>query len=273
VNATAPKATFDRRQLLRTSGLTLSLGAIIAACGEDRAGGTDPGRVGEAPSVSALPEGEVDDIVLLRTAQSLEYTAIDAYAAARALDVLSAAQDALVQRFVDDHTGHSVTLGGDITAAGGEEFACTNPWMQRRVIDPIFDAIDGSDDKRRDVLNFVQAFESLLGASYQSLVGSLTEPDLRMKMMQIGADENRHAATLAIAITGAPDGYVNPVLLGEAAPAEDPEFPIVWAIPSTFGTVSAIPLVVGAPNEEGQRFTIDLQTPAANTYVYADLSC
>ena len=92
-------------------------------------------------------------------------------------------------------------------------------------------------------------------------------------MMQIGADENRHAATLAMAITGTPDGYVNPVLLGEAAPAEEPEFPVVYAIPSTFGTVSAIELVVGAPNEEGQRFTINLQTPAANTFVYTDLSC
>ena len=58
VNAAEPRATFDRRQLLRTGGLTVSLGAIIAACGEDRAGGTDPGRVGEAPSVTPLAEGD-----------------------------------------------------------------------------------------------------------------------------------------------------------------------------------------------------------------------
>ena len=211
--------------------------------------------------------------MLLRTAQSLEYTALDAYAEARGLDVLSAAQDTIVQRFVDDHTGHSAALGGLITEAGGEEFACANPWLARRVIDPIFDAIDGSDDQLRDVLNIVQALENLLAASYQSFVGSLTAPDLRMKMMQIGADENRHAATMALTITGTPDGYVNPVLLGEPAAAEEPEFPVVYGIPSTFGTVSAIELVVGAPNEEGQRFTILLQTPAANTYVYNDQSC
>jgi len=273
VSAAEPRATFDRRQLLRTGGLTLSLGAIIAACGEDRAGGTDPGRVGEAPSVTPLPEGTVDDIVLLRTAQSLEHSAIDAYAAARGLDVLSAHQDAIAQRFVDDHTGHSVALGGFITDAGGEEFACANPWVTRRVITPIFDAIDDSDDPLRDVLNVAHALESLAAASYQSLVGSLTLPDLRMKIMQIGADENRHAAALAIAITGAPDGYVSPLLLGETAPEEEPEFPALWAVPSTFGMVSAVELVVGAPNEEGQRFSIDLQTPAANTFVYADQSC
>ena len=273
MNADEPRATFDRRQLLRTGGLTLSLGAIIAACGEDRAGGTDPGRVGEAPSVTPLTEGTVDDVVLLRTAQSLEHSAIDAYAAARGLDVLSAAQDTIVQRFVDDHTGHSVALGGFITEAGGDEFACANPWVTRRAITPIFEALDDSDDPLRDVLNVAHALESLAAASYQSLVGSLTVPDLRMKIMQIGADESRHAATLAIAITGTPDGYVNPVLLGEEAPAEGSEFPVLWAVPSTFGTVSAIDLVVGRPNDEGQRFSIGLQTPAANTFVYADQSC
>ena len=134
-------------------------------------------------------------------------------------------------------------------------------------------ALDDSDDLFRDVLNVAHGLESLAAASYQALVGSLTAPDLRMKIMQIGADENRHAATLAMAITGTPDGYVNPVLLGEAAPAEEPEFPVVYAMPSTFGTVSGIQLVVGAANEDGQRFTALLQTPAANTFVYSDQSC
>lgn len=273
MTAAPPKSTFDRRQLLQAGGVTLSLGAIIAACGDDREGSTEPGRVGNAPSVEPLAPAVVDDIVLLRTAQSLEYTALDAYAAARSLDVLSAEQDTIVQRFVDDHTGHSVALGGFITEAGGQEFACANPWMSRRVIAPIFEALDGSDDLLRDVLNIAHALECLAAASYQSFVGSLKEPDLRMKMMQVGADENRHAATLAMAITGTPAGYVNPLLLGEPAPAEEPEFPIAYAIPSTFGTVSAIELVVGVQNEEGRRYTVNLQTPAANTYVYSDMSC
>jgi hypothetical protein len=273
VTADAPRATFDRRQLLRSGGLTLSLGAMIAACGEGRAGGTDPGRVGEAPSVEPLAEGEVDDIVLLRTAQSLEYSALDAYTAARGLEVLSAEQETIVLRFIDDHTGHSVALGGFITEAGGEEFACANPWITRRVITPIFDALEGSDDLLRDVLNIAHALECLAAASYQSLVGLLTEPDLRKKIMQIGADENRHAATLAMAITGTPKGYLNPLLLGEPAPEKEPEFPIAYAVPSTFSMVSAIELVVGVANDEGRRFTVNLQTPAANTFVYSDMSC
>jgi Ferritin-like domain len=273
VTAAVPRATFDRRTLLQAGGLTVSLGAIIAACGDDRAGGTQPGRVGNAPEVEPLPPAEVDDIVLLRTAQSLEYTVLDAYAKARALDVLSAEQDTIMQRLVDDHTAHSVALGGFITEAGGEEFACPNPWMARRVITPIFEALEGSTDKQRDVLNIAHGLESLAGASCQAFVGSLVEPDLRMKIMQIGAGECRHAATLAMTLTGTPDGYVSPQLLGDPAPAEEPELPVAFAIPSTFGTVSAIELVVGDPDDEGSRFTINLQTPAANTYVYNDQSC
>lgn len=266
-------ATFGRRKLLHTGGLTLSLGAIIAACGEDRAGGTEPGRVGNAPDVSALPEVEVDDVVLLRTAQSLEYTMLDAYAQALDLDVLSPDQTRIVQRFVDDHTVHAAALGTLTTEAGGEEFACANPWLTRRAITPVFAAIDDSDDQHRDVLNTVSALENLAAATYQAFVGSVTAPELRTNMMEIGAHENRHASTIALTITGTPDGYVNPVLLGEPAPAEEPEFPVVYAIPSTFGTVSGIELVVGAPNEDGQRLTILLQTPAANTYVYNAESC
>jgi rubrerythrin len=268
-----PNARFDRRQLLQGGGLTLSLGVIIAACGDNRGGGTDPGRVGEAPAVEPLAEGVIDDIVLLRTAQSIEYAALDVYTAARELDVLRAEHDTIMQRFVDDHTGHALALGGLITEAGGAEFTCANPWLTGRVIDPILEALQDSDDQLRDVLNVAQALESLAGASYQSLVGSLTQPDLRMKIMQIGADENRHAAALAIAVTGAPDGYVDPVLLGGTPPAEEPEFAVAYAIPSTFGTVSGIPLAAGAPNDEGQRFEINLQTPAANTFVYSEMSC
>ena len=269
----SPGVPFDRRDLLRSGGLTLAFGALVAACGEGRVGGTEPGRVGQAPSVEPLADVEVDDIVLLRTAQSLEHALLDTYAAARELDVLSPSHDAIVRRFVDDHSGHSVALGGFITEAGGEEYACANPWVSRRLIRPVLDAITGSDDQVRDVLNTAHALEGLAAASYQSLVGSLTEPDLRMKMMQIGADENRHAAVLAIAITGSPEGYASPLLLGDEAPAEEPEFRAVYAIPSEFGTVSAIELVVGAADDEGGRHTVNLQTPAANTFVYPEMSC
>ncbi len=61
--------SFTRRALLRAGGVA-SFGALVAACG-DRGGDEAPGRVGQAPVVTDRPTGEVDDLLLLRTAQSL----------------------------------------------------------------------------------------------------------------------------------------------------------------------------------------------------------
>jgi hypothetical protein len=262
-----------RRRLLRNSGLVLSLGAIVAACGEDLSGPTEPGRVGNAPPPNTLPDAEVNDVVLLRTAQSIEYTAIDVYGAADGLGVLDAATGAVVARFVEDHTRHAEALGGLITAAGGEEFTCANPWLMDRAIMPILGALDGSDDLVRDVLHIAHALENLAAATYQDFVGSLTDPELRREAMVIGADENRHAATLAMAITGTPDAYISPAVAGEEVLPDEAGFPVPYAITSTFGQLGGRELVVGARSAEGSRFSITLQTPAENSFVYDYMSC
>jgi rubrerythrin len=269
---TADRPTVDRRTLLRSGGLALSLGAVLAACGGS-SGPSEPGRVGLAPPGSTLPDGVVNDVVLLRTAQSIEYTAIDVYAAAADLGVLDAATLAVVGRFVEDHQRHADALGELITAADGEPFTCANPFLMERAITPILGALEGSDDLLRDVLNIASALESYAAAAYQALVESLTTPELRRAAMEIAADENRHAATLAIAITGAPEGYISPALTGgEVLPDED-GFPVHYAVPATFGQLSPVELTVGARNAEGARFSINLQTPAENTFVYDFLSC
>ncbi|CAN5589694.1 hypothetical protein BH23ACT3_BH23ACT3_01580 [soil metagenome] len=263
----------DRRRLLRNSGLVVSLGALAAACGEGRGGPEEPGRVGIAPAREPLPTGEVDDVILLRTAQSIEYTAIELYAVAVGLDALDAATVAVTDRFVQDHTEHAGRLGELITAAGGEEYRCPNNWYMERAVAPVLDAVEGTDDLVRDLLNIAHAFETVAGAMYQAIVGSLTEPELRYESMLIGADEVRHAATLAMAITGTPEGYVNPDLLGiEPEPGAD-GIAMPYAIPSQFGQLGSTELVVGPRDEGGGRFSIILQTPAENSFVYDFLTC
>ena len=268
-----PNPSLDRRRLLRTGGLALSFGAIVAACGTNRNGNDDPGRVGEAPPSPTLPEASVNDVVLLRTAQSLEYVALDVYETASGLNVLTGAPAAAVERFVTDHIDHAGRIGQLIGELGGEEFACANPFIMDRLIAPLIEAISTSQDQLRDVLNTAFALESLAAESYQALVGSLTDPALRKEMMLIGADENRHAATLAIGITGPPEAYVSPALRGEEVTPDEEGFPIPYAIPAQFGQLAGIDLVVGEPNEEGARFSETLQTPAENTFVYEYLSC
>ncbi len=266
-----PNPSLDRRQLLRNGGLALSMGAIVAACGSGRSGSDAPGRLGVADTAPEVGNSEVDDAVLLRTAQSLEYTALAVYDAAGATGALTSAESALAARFVADHTGHAASLGSLISDIGGDDFTCPNPFLMDRAVGPILGALDGSDDLHRDLLNIAHAFEALAGASYQALVSALTEPRLRSEAMRIGGDENRHAAALAAAIN--PDGVFGPALFGEPETNDDDGFPIPYAIPSVFGQLTGIELVVGARDDEGSRFSTQLQTPAPNSFVYADMSC
>jgi rubrerythrin len=210
-------------------------------------------------------------VVLLRTAQSLEYTALEVYAAAAATGALSPDELTLAERFIADHTRHAGAIGELIAAAGGDEFACANPYVMQRAVEPALAALDGTDDLHRDLLNIAHAFEAWAGASYQALVVAFGEPDLRKAAMQIGSEEVRHAAVLARAIN--PDVTFGPSFRGEPNDPDAAGFPIPYVIPSVFGRVEGINLVVGARNEEGTRFSVQLQTPAENTFVYDYLSC
>ncbi len=267
----------DRRELLRTGGLVVTLGTLVAACGSGRTGPTSPGRIGVAPPPATLPEGTIDDVALLRTAQSLEYTALAVYDAAAATGVLTTDETALAERFVSDHQRHAAAIGALITDADGDEFACPNPFLVDRVVNPVLAAIGGSDDREpsddphRDVLYVAHGFEQLAGQSYQALVFSLTEPALRRAAMQIGGEELRHATVLARAIN--PDQTFAPSFSGGTEEKNDEGFLLPYGIPSVFSRVSGFELIVGSRNDEGQRFSVQLQTPAANSIIYDYQSC
>ncbi len=73
--------------------------------------------------------------------------------------------------------------------------------------------------------------------------------------------------------TGAPEGYVNPQLLGEDLVIEEGALTPICAIPTQFGSLAPIPITVGAPNEAGTRFSTILETPADNSYIYDGMTC
>ena len=158
-----------------------------------------------------------------------------------------------------------------IVAAGGDEFACPNPFLMDRAVNPMLAALDGTDDLHRDLLNIAHAFEQIAGQSYQALVVSFTDPALRQAAMQIGGEELRHATVLARAIT--PDQTFAPSFFGEPEEKNADGFIVPYGIPSVFGKVSGFELVVGSQNDEGARFSLQLQTPAENTIVYDYQSC
>jgi rubrerythrin len=300
-----------RRRLFTIGGASIAAAALIAACADDPRTGI--ARVGTAPTTTKLPDAIVTDAVLLRTAASIERSAIGVYnTVVGHSDLLDPKFDDIVKRFIDDHTGHAALLDKLTTATGGTPFSCGNPRFDSSVLQPILRNITGaektdllpkaepSDNPKRDVLNLAHALESLAGAMYQGLVAQLNDPALRQQVISIGTHEVRHAAVLAIAITGRPAGYVNPSDVQAAtlqttttaaattttqdlaspattagsssAPAGTP-IPKVYAIPAQFGLLGQIQLVVGKPNENGTRLTTNLETPSLNTYTYDFTTC
>ncbi len=250
--------------------MAVSVGAIVAACGTDQ-GVQAPGRIGLAEESEELPTAEVDDIVLMRTAQSLEYTALDVYAAAADTGALDDQASELVGRFVEDHTRHADAVGEVIDDLGGEQFTCGNPFLAERVVVPVLAALEGTDDLVRDLLHISYAIEELAGRSYQALVPSIADLPLRTAAMKIGGEEQRHAAAVALVLN--PDEWFSPEIFGEPLSPDADGFPIRYAIPATFGQLSGVPLVVGADDPDEGRFSTQLQTPAANSLVYGYLSC
>ena len=263
----------SRREVLRSGGMLLTIGAIGVACANDEAGGA-PGRIGIAPPPPTLPEVEdpPSDLTLLRTMQSIELAAVELYDALIATGALAGEEATLFDRLLADHARHAESMGQLITQAGGQEFPCPNAFFMDRSVDPTLNALEGSDDVHRDVLNIAWAFESNLGASYQSLVQLYEALELRSASAAVGGEEHRHATVLARLIN--PDETFSPTFLGEPDVTTDAEgFTVPYAIPSVYGRVSPIELVVGAVNDEGARFSIQLQTPAQNTFVYEYMSC
>lgn len=265
-----PSPGMNRRQLLRNGGLALSLGAVIAACGDDRGGSDNPGRLGVADTAPELPSGAVDDALVLRTAQSIELAVVEVYSIIA--PSLGSEAATLAERLVADHEARAAQLGQLATAAGGEPYDCINPFVADRSIAPMAEALDGSDDPERDAHNVAHAFETWLARSYQAMVPMITENIvLRGNIMEIGNEANRHAAAIALVIN--PDEPVNPVLYGREDDAANLEFAVPYAVTGTFGQLGPFVLVLGAVDDEGARTSISLQTPAENTFVYPEMTC
>jgi Ferritin-like domain len=274
-----PDARLSRRRLLQAGGLAASVGVLLAACGKDEE--AEPGRVGYAPPATPLPTVVIDDAVWLRTAMSLEYTTLEVYQRMTEMGALDADAQALVDRFVDDHTAHIDVVGGLIADAGGEPYECANAWYVERTVDPIFTQISGdeaeditpSDDPARDLLTVANGWESMMGAMYQQMVEVLTKPELRREVMKIGVEEARQAAAVAMLATGTPEGYVSPALFGEDLTADENGLFKSYAIPSRFGSLAALDIVIGARSAAGTRETFTLETPADNSLIYEGMTC
>jgi hypothetical protein len=261
---------WGRRDALKLGGFTISFAALAAACGTDRTGDDAPGRVGYAPPVEDLEDYPIDDAVLLRTASSLELTAVAVYEAVVATGLLDGDVLALVERLIADHQTTADEMGQLTESVGGVAWECTNPWYMERLVDPLLAAVLDSDNPERDIVNSAVALENIAAATHQSLTVELGDVDASAATMAAATLESRHSAAI-VSLARGPEGYVSPTISGGEAPVDADGVPLKFAITDRFGSTGQIELVVGKPNENGVRQTFILQTPSLNALIYNEL--
>jgi hypothetical protein len=260
----------DRRRALQIGGLAASLVAVAAACGEDREGDTAPGRVGFAPPITDPPSFNVNDVVLLRTASSLEHTIVNAYRQMLALQSAEPEVTDFIERVIDDHLAVAEEMGELAESLGGEAWNCTNDWYMDRGVVPIMSAIVDSDNRERDIFNAVVVLENLGAATHQSNSIRLEDDAAAEASLRAATLESRHSAGLIATVRG-PIGYVSPGIDGNDESIDEDGVPRKYAITSRFGSTGQNELIIGAPDENGVRQTLIVQTPAENSFVYEEL--
>ncbi len=204
----------NRRSLFRIGGVTVVGAALLAACGSDDNGATatsgSTGTTGTtgAPATNAVDTTAAtdttlatdttvatmsDDIILLRTASSIENLAVAAYQIA--IDsglVTTAAVGDAAKLFQSHHMEHSQFFQAATKNAGGQPFTDPNP----EILSQLQPDIDALADEM-GVLMFALTLERAAAATYQSAVGVVTDYTLNKALMSVGGVEARHAAVLA----------------------------------------------------------------------------
>jgi len=119
----------------------------------------------------------------------------------------------------------------------------------------------------------MDAMESMATSMYQVWVEKLMQLPLRAEAAALAARSGRHSAKVATVATGAPDAYISPAVLGEEVLPDETGLIPLYAIPSQYGSLSPYMLVIGAASAAGTRFTLPIETPSDNSYVYVSESC
>ncbi len=197
---------WNRRNVLRFGGALVAAGAVLAACGDDddsttatdAAAATTAGATTTAAAAATTAGGgeftpsPENDIVLLRTASSLEVLAVAAYQTA--IDsglVTTAAVGEAAMLFQAQHEEHAALFQGATTAAGGEAYTEPNA--------VVFEALQPTINGLSDEMGVVQlAYDLELAAAqtYQFAVAKVSDASLNKALMSVGGVEARHAAIL-----------------------------------------------------------------------------
>jgi Ferritin-like domain len=230
-----------RRQFLRIGGVTVVGAAVLAACGSDDNGqvpesGDPKSTAGASSTTASTPttatsEGKKLDLVLSRTATSLELLAVEVYNVAlgnsktklpKSITFDKSVVDAATL-FRDHHQAHADSLKNLTTTLGGEPYQQPNAFVFKNVVAKALPTLTSQDA----VLKFAYQLENIAASTYGYAAGVLSTPQLRQGIMGIGGVEARHAAALALALDPNGANAVPRSFLDTSGPARVPDEAII----------------------------------------------
>ena len=242
--------------MLRSSGALAATSAVLAACSSTK---PSIARIGESPTTVKLEDLAVTDVVLLRTAMSMETMAAAMLSDSAVTSLASKESASIIAAFAADHTSHLEDLRVLITARNGEPYSETNAKLMQAYGQTALDLI-ASGKLPEDTLALTLAVENLIASTYQYFVSLTAEPALRAAMVGLGGRSSRRAAVAAQLINGGTVGF---------APADDKDGnALVATLPSAFGSLSSVQVKLGPENETGSRTTVLMDTPSLNSLIY-----
>ena len=242
--------------MLRSSGALAATSAVLAACSSTK---PSIARIGESPTTVKLEDLAVTDVVLLRTAMSMETMAAAMLSDSAVTSLASKESASIIAAFAADHTSHLEDLRVLITARNGEPYSETNAKLMQAYGQTALDLI-ASGKLPEDTLALTLAVENLIASTYQYFVSLTAEPALRAAMVGLGGRSSRRAAVAAQLINGGTVGF---------APADDKDGnALVATLPSAFGSLSSVQVKLGPVNETGSRTTVLMDTPSLNSLIY-----
>ena len=195
---------FNRRRFLQFGGLTVMSAAVLAACGSSKkSDGT-----GATTTAAAGGKADANDVLILKTASSLEALAVAVYQ--KAIDnaaalKISSGVASVATLFQSQHKDHLNVFVKATKDAGATPFETANPAVLQ-AIQPMIDALKDETG----VLKLAYTLEVAAAETYQSTVGVFKNPAFNQVVASVGGVEARHVAiigsvldkTFAMSITG-----------------------------------------------------------------------
>jgi hypothetical protein len=191
-----PSDPVGRRRVLQLAALSL-----VGACtGHHAAAPAAPAATTTSTTSPPPPvdPGAAVDVLILRTASSLEHYASGIYTQVAGLDV--AARTGLVPlltAFAGHHADHAASLESATLAAGGRTVTQPNGLLSRDAMSRL-PGLKTADE----VLEFLYGVEALSAATHRASVGLYENTSRNALAMGIGGVEARHMTVLGLRIGG-----------------------------------------------------------------------